>query len=193
MRQVVIDYFTKCMRTEEFANKSILEIGSRDVNGSVKPLIMNANPREYIGIDLQHGSKVDLILPAEEVLEHFGKKRFDVVVSTETLEHVIDWRKVIHNMKEVLKKKGFIYISVPDRAFGFHEYPYDCWRYEVIDMQRIFADMHIIHDLNIGQCVFFKAQKPESYTPIDLSNIALYSVITQTRTTQIQFPTHPPP
>ena len=188
MRQIILDYFAKCMRVEEFTNKAILEIGSRDVNGSLKPLIVDSNPHEYVGIDIQNGPNVDLILPAEELLEHFGTERFDVVVSTETLEHVIDWRKVIHSMKDVLKKRGFLYISVPDKTFGFHEYPFDCWRYEVPDMQKIFSDMQITHNLNIGQCIFVKAQKPESYSPVDLSKIPLYSMITKTRTTQIQIP-----
>ncbi|MGC9115947.1 MAG: methyltransferase domain-containing protein [Fervidicoccaceae archaeon] len=32
-----------------------------------------------------------------------------MVISTEILEHVQDWRKAVYNMKDVLKKGGYIY------------------------------------------------------------------------------------
>ncbi|MGC9069640.1 MAG: class I SAM-dependent methyltransferase, partial [Thermoprotei archaeon] len=68
-----------------------------------------ASPKEYIGVDIEPGKFVDVVLPAERLVEHFGPESFDVVISTETLEHVQDWRLVINNMKKVLKRGGYIY------------------------------------------------------------------------------------
>jgi len=41
-------------------------------------------------------------VPAENLIKRFGPESFDVVIATELLEHVIDWRRVINNMKTVL-------------------------------------------------------------------------------------------
>ena len=50
------------------------------------------------------------MLPAERLVDYFGPESFDVVVSTEVVEHVLDWRLVINNMKVVLKRGGLFYL-----------------------------------------------------------------------------------
>jgi len=57
------------------------------------------------------------VLPAERLVDYFGPESFDVVVSTEVVEHVLDWRLVINNMKVVLRRGGFIYLTTRSRAF----------------------------------------------------------------------------
>jgi len=109
----VLEFFIENTQKEEFENKRILEVGSRYVNGSVRPLIEKFfNPKEYIGVDIEKGKFVDVVCDAENLVDYFGRETFDVVISTELLEHVKDWRKVINNMKEVLKPNGYIYISL---------------------------------------------------------------------------------
>ncbi|MEM0085025.1 MAG: methyltransferase domain-containing protein [Candidatus Methanomethylicia archaeon] len=107
----VIEFFIEHVELEEFRDKRILEVGSKYINGSVRPFIERfLKPREYIGIDIEPGKFVDLILPAENVLKYFGEESFDVVIATELLEHVKNWRLVVYNMKAVLKSNGYIYI-----------------------------------------------------------------------------------
>jgi SAM-dependent methyltransferase len=106
----VIEFFINNIKIKEFNEKRILEVGSKYVNGSVRPLIEKfVHPKEYIGVDVEPGKYVDIILPAEKLVEHFGEEAFDIVISTELLEHVKDWRLVIINMKRVLKCGGYIY------------------------------------------------------------------------------------
>jgi SAM-dependent methyltransferase len=94
---------------EEFNDTRVLEVGSKFVNGSVRPLIKRfCKPKEYIGVDIEPGKYVDIVLPAEKIVEYFGVESFDVVISAETLEHIFDWRLVINNMKYVLKPNGYI-------------------------------------------------------------------------------------
>jgi hypothetical protein len=98
----VIEFFIENAEKHEFEGKSVLEVGSRYVNGSVRPLIERFfSPKEYLGVDIKRGRFVDLILPAEKLIEHFGPESFDVVIATELLEHVQDWRLVVSNLKEV--------------------------------------------------------------------------------------------
>ncbi len=54
-------------------------------------------------------------------------------------------------------------------------------------MKRIFADFEIIN-LTVDReapGMFLKAKKPENYVPIDLSDMALYSIVIGRRTKEI--------
>jgi SAM-dependent methyltransferase len=106
----VIELFIESVEKEEFEDKRVLEVGSKYINGSVRPLIERfCSPKEYIGVDIESGKFVDLVLPAERLLEYFGPESFDVVIATELLEHVLDWRLVVNNLKGVVKRGGYIY------------------------------------------------------------------------------------
>jgi SAM-dependent methyltransferase len=189
--QSVLEWFRNLVNNnpDEFNDKRILEVGSRDVNGSVRPIIEElCSPKEYVGIDIEEGKFVDLVLPAEKAADYFGEETFDVVISTEMLEHVKDWRLVINNMKNVLRADGMIYITTRSFGFKFHEYPFDYWRYEEIDMKKIFSDFKIISVKNEGKTcpgVFVKAMKTSGSPPPDLWDISLYSMVTNKRTKEI--------
>ena len=184
----VLEIFIESIKAEEFNEKRVLEVGSKYVNGSVRPLIEGFfSPQEYIGVDIESGKFVDLILPAEKLLGYFGSESFDVVVTTELLGHVMDWRLVVNNMKMILKRTGYIYITTRSRRFPYHSFPWDFWRYAVEDMGRIFMDFEVIALKKDHQApgVFLKARKPENYVPADLSDIALYSMVLGRRTRDI--------
>ena len=167
----------------------MLEVGSRYVNGSVRPLIERfSHPKEYVGVDIEDGRFVDLILPVERLVEHFGSEAFDIVISTELLEHVKDWRVAVENMKLVLKCGGIIYITTRSHGFQYHGYPYDFWRYDLEDMNKIFSDFTILMLEKDPECpgVFLKAIKPTNYKPNDLKSIALYSIAVGKRTLEVK-------
>jgi len=183
----VYEFFMRYVNVEEFNGKRILEVGSKYVNGGVRPLIERfCEPKEYVRTDIGSGRFVDLLLPAEK-LEYFGTEHFDVVISTEVLEHVQDWRLVINNIKKVLKRGGYAYITARSRGTPYHGYPYDFWRYEIEDGNRIFSDFEIIvvQKDEAGDGIFLKARKPESYKPVDLSSLPLYSILLGERTSRI--------
>ncbi len=176
----VIEFFMENVECEEFRDKRVLEVGSRYVNGSVRPLIERfCRPREYVGVDIEPGKYVDVVLPAEKLIDYFGPESFDVVISTEVLEHVRDWRLVVNNMKTVLKVDGYMYITTRSYGFPYHAYPYDFWRYELGDMIKIFGDFKIIKLARDHEApgVFLKARKPANWRPVDLSGIELYSIV----------------
>lgn len=187
----VIEFFIENVEREEFEGKRILEVGSKYVNGSVRPLIERfLSPKEYIGVDIEPGKFVDLILPAERLVEYFGPESFDVIIATELLEHVQDWRLVVRNFKEVLKCGGYIYVTTRSYGFPLHAYPYDFWRYEIEDMRRIFSDFEILKLVKDHEApgILLKARKPLNYSPNELQDIALYSMILGRRTASIPKP-----
>ena len=164
---------------EKINDKSIIEIGSLDVNGSLRPILEAMGPKEYIGVDIQKGPGVDVICKAEDLINHFGKERFDIVLSTEMLEHVKDWRKIVSNIKNICKPGGIILITTRSKGFPYHGYPYDFWRYEEDDMRKIFSDclLERIEKDKTLPGIFLKLRKPISFKENNLTQYSLYSVI----------------
>jgi len=184
----VLEFFVDNIKDEDFNSKRIIEVGSKYVNGSIQPIIKKYyHPKEYVGVDISPGKMVDLVLSVEELSNYFGADSFDTVISTEMIEHIKDWRLAINAMKTILKPNGTIFLTTRSKGFGYHGYPYDFWRYEVEDLEKIFSDFKIISlkkDKN-APGVFLKAQKNRTSAATDLSSIDLYSMILGKRTTKI--------
>lgn len=100
-----------------------LEVGSLDVNGSVREFFDGP----YVGIDMRDGPGVDVVGYAREL--PFDDATFDVVVSTEMLEHdPTPWLSMAE-MGRVLKPGGHLLITTRGNGFGEHNEPHDYWRY----------------------------------------------------------------
>jgi SAM-dependent methyltransferase len=103
----------------------VLEIGSQDVNGSIR----SACPAQfdYIGADFVSGKGVDIVLDDPYSLP-FEPETFDIVLSSSCFEHSeMFWIAFLEIMR-VLKPAGLFYLNVPSNG-GLHRYPVDCWRF----------------------------------------------------------------
>jgi len=162
--------------------KRVLEAGALDVNGSLRPVIDRCRPSEYVGVDIQKGRGVDRVCDVTGLIEMFGAESFDVVIATELIEHVRDWRKAIHNLKAICRKGGTLLVTTRSYGFEYHGFPDDYWRYEEADMKEIFTDCdieHIAQDPEWGVCI--KVRKADRFLEKDLSRLELYSVVTGRR------------
>ena len=168
---------------DEVEGKRVIEFGSLDVNGSLRPFIELLKPAEYVGIDIEKGPGVDIVCNAEDALERFGEESFDVVISTELLEHVKDWRKVVSNMKSICSPNGVILITTRSRGLHYHAAPYDFWRYELLDIQHIFSDCDIekLEKDRESPGVLAKTRKPRKFVETDLSSYELFSIVENKR------------
>jgi len=59
----------------------------------------------------------------------FRQASFDVVLCTQTLEHVTDPHVVLREMAALLKPGGKLYLTVPFLGDPLHQEPYDFYRY----------------------------------------------------------------
>lgn len=157
---------------------SILEVGSRDVNGSIRPFILEQHPLRYLGVDLQPGPFVDDVCDVVNLVQRFGREAFDVVISTEMLEHVQDWRSAVDNLKQVLAPGGVLALTTRSIGFPYHEFPGDYWRYEPRDLELIFGDFEILAIERLPSIgVGIVARKPRSVAgQVDLLEIELFQV-----------------
>ncbi|HEY5476635.1 MAG TPA: methyltransferase domain-containing protein [Tepidiformaceae bacterium] len=174
-----VDFVKQWIRPEEVRARDIIEVGSRDVNGSVGPHIGSLSPRGYVGVDIVEGPRVDRLCDVQDLVSVFGAESFDVVVATELLEHVEDWRGAIGNLKTVMRPGGSIFVTTRSVGFPKHDWPGDHWRFSIGDMAQIFADFDIEviqrDPFDIG--VFLKAQKPQEWIPLSLAGYNLYRVV----------------
>lgn len=103
---------------------SILDVGSLDVNGSLRTY---APPEAfYTGIDLIAGNGVDLVLD-DPYKYPFADGTIDMVVSTSCFEHDEMFWLTFLEMARVVSERGFVYINAPSR-WSYHHRP-DRWRF----------------------------------------------------------------
>ncbi|MDP9044901.1 MAG: class I SAM-dependent methyltransferase [Pseudomonadota bacterium] len=89
-----------------FEAARVLEVGSLDINGSVRELFSAC---DYTGVDLQLGPGVDLACQGQ--LVGFPTGHFDTTISAECLEHNPFWRETVANMLRMTRPGGLVLIS----------------------------------------------------------------------------------
>jgi SAM-dependent methyltransferase len=191
MDKYLIDLCENLCLSNEIENKTILEVGSRNVNGSFRDVLIKMKPLSYIGVDIQEGQYVDEICDINELTEKFNNKQFDIVVCTEVIEHVENWRNGIRNLMNITKIGGLMLLTSRSKGFGEHGFPNDYWRYELEDVQFIFQNwdvQHLSKDLFVNPNngnqdhygFFFKGRKKNDIIP-KLDDIELYNIKTDPR------------
>ena len=103
----------------------VLDIGSLDVNGSLRDF--RPVGAEYVGIDLEPGNGVDLVLP-DPYAYPFADGSFDMVVSTSCFEHDPMFWLTFLEAGRVLAPGGVLYINAPSSG-SYHTHPWDNWRF----------------------------------------------------------------
>jgi SAM-dependent methyltransferase len=107
------------------APELILEIGSQNINGSLRTCAPPGST--YIGVDLARGEGVDIVLDEPHTLP-FADEHFDATISSSCLEHDQLFWLTFLEMLRVTKIGGYVYINVPTNGW-YHSYPYDNWRF----------------------------------------------------------------
>jgi SAM-dependent methyltransferase len=178
MHQTVHEFVRRNLTEEEVAGKKVLEVGSLNVNGSVREYLTGLRPAEYVGVDMRPGPGVDFVCKAEDVSRFWTRGYFDVVISTEMLEHVLHWREAVTAMKHMVAPGGILMLTTRSVGFPLHEYPGDYWRFIIEDMRHIFSDMYVqaIEPDTLVSGVFVRASNIDDthLRPKDLSGYSVY-------------------
>ena len=140
------DFFKKYLEGKE--NLAVLDVGSYDVNGSLRPIFEFAgeswyaadnhghstsrglSPKKnyiYHGLDISSGPNVDIVRDGNKPFP-IKDGTYDAVVSSSTFEHDPQFWVTFREMVRVTKGGGYIHISTPS-AGPYHAYPQDCWRF----------------------------------------------------------------
>jgi SAM-dependent methyltransferase len=89
-----------------FINKKVLEVGSLNINGSIRVFFANC---DYLGIDVGPGKDVDLVCEGQN-LDH-PTNTYDTVGSCECFEHNPYWVETFNNMHRMTKSGGLVFMT----------------------------------------------------------------------------------
>jgi len=104
--QAQLDFvaIVRAMYPDYFVRKQVLEIGSLNINGSIRQFFEQC---AYVGVDLGEGRDVDVVAKGEDLTYDDGS--FDVVASCECFEHNPEWVATLNNM--IRMSRGLVFFS----------------------------------------------------------------------------------
>jgi len=134
-RMTAASGYTKLVARPLLHPRQGLDIGGADVNGSARPLIPCVDV--WTGLDVAPGPGVDTVWDATDTVGLYHiltVGAYDVVLCTEVLEHVENWRAIIKNIWLLLGSGGYAFITAaatdggswarrPHGARGEHDVP----------------------------------------------------------------------
>lgn len=115
-------------------NKKILDIGSG--GSSYHRFFPNR-----LSVDIDPARKPDIVADAHSL--PFKDGEFEVILSTEMLEHVKDPFQVERELRRVTVKGGILILSTRF-VFPLHDTPHDYWRFSKYGLRELFKEWEII-------------------------------------------------
>jgi SAM-dependent methyltransferase len=103
----------------------VVDLGAMNVNGSYRELL--PPPTEYVGVDLEQGPGVDVVLTDVHRLP-FEEGSIDIVMSGQMLEHCGQFWRIFSEIYRVLAPDGLAFMIAPS-AGPVHRFPVDCYRF----------------------------------------------------------------
>lgn len=132
MFEALLDWTRKVRAKHPFAAGNVLEIGSYNVNGSVRECFADAT--KYVGIDISAGPGVDWQFDAKEIGwpqidDWFDGSTPDTMLCYETLEHDPEFWRTVYAMHNFICHGGMMIVTTPTYRFPVHRYPLDAYRF----------------------------------------------------------------
>jgi SAM-dependent methyltransferase len=109
----------------------VLEVGSKDYGSTpdLRPFLPGC---QYVGIDMEAGKGVDLVLDLTDDLSAISARlpvaKFNTVICFSVLEHCCNPFKMCANISDLLNPGGLVFVSVPF-SWKIHGFPSDYWRF----------------------------------------------------------------
>jgi SAM-dependent methyltransferase len=133
-----------------------LDVGGRFINGSARRLLPYTT---WTVLDIKAAPDVDIV--ADAVTWH-PDHVYDVVLSTELLEHAPGWRKILRTCSSALRPGGYLFLSCastrrpPHGANGEPTLPEGEYYANVApeellpELERLFVDVHLTYQYPPG-------------------------------------------
>ena len=115
----------------KYVNKplKVLEIGSRVIPPQISQRnLFENNNWIYKGLDIENGENVDIVPSNPYDWQEIENNSFDVVISSQTFEHIPYFWVTAFEIGRILKDGGLALIIAPSSGTE-HRFPYDAFRY----------------------------------------------------------------
>jgi SAM-dependent methyltransferase len=147
----------------------IIDVGAKSyLNNPTYRFFFNKPKWKYLGLDLEAGDNVDIVVSDPYNWKEVPSDFADVIVSGQAFEHIEFPWLTIKEIFRVLKPGGICCIIAPSSG-AEHKYPHDCWRFYPDGMKALgkwagFKVVEIFTDWGLGewQDTFAVFQKPFS-------------------------------
>ena len=115
-QQKFFEQLAICFPDHFIDNVNVLEIGSQDINGTVRDYFQPA--ANYLGLDLGIAKGVDWTIPGEliELPDQWAR----VCISTECFEHAATWPQILLNMIRITQENGLLILSIAGHGRAGH-------------------------------------------------------------------------
>jgi SAM-dependent methyltransferase len=141
-----------------------LEVGSKDYGAVQIIRSIFGNRDEYVGVDMQEGTGVDVVLDFtdkfETIYEQLSGRRFGTIFCMSVMEHCDQPFKMAENLTCLLKPGGKLCLSVPF-AWKYHGFPSDYWRFTPQGVEKLFPKL----EFNPSDSLVSTSKKFEIYKP----------------------------
>lgn len=140
---------------------AVLDLGGRDINGSVRPLFPNADP--YVVVDIAPGETVDVVADAATWVPD---REYDVVVCCETFEHTASWPQICVTAYKALRSGGTFIATMAGPGRPEHSGVDGGWvlhdgeHYANVKPERLRAELE--------SCGFARVVVDQQYAPADV-------------------------
>lgn len=114
IQQIAFINRIKVLYPSYFNHVRVLDLGSLDINGNNRIFFEDS---VYIGLDIAPGKNVDVISTAHEYRD---ENLFDVIISTEMLEHDPHYRESLTNACTLLKPNGLFIFTCASKNRNIH-------------------------------------------------------------------------
>ncbi len=109
------------------SGKKILDVGCMDQDCSYRKLFEKMQV-QYIGLDIEHGPNVDIVMDEPYQWNSLKDESFDYVISGQAFEHIEYPWLTIKEIYKKMKPGGICCIIAPNTS-GEHKMPLDCYRF----------------------------------------------------------------
>jgi SAM-dependent methyltransferase len=111
-----------------------------DFGCGTKPYLslFDSDKIKYSGIDLAWNPHADVIIGTDSKVEA-SDETFDIVLSTQVLEHVEDPKGYLLEARRILQKDGLLVLTTHG-TWMYHPDPTDYWRWTSAGLQKIVID-----------------------------------------------------
>jgi SAM-dependent methyltransferase len=107
--------YVSMLLPEYFSNTDVLDVGALDVNGTNKDFF---GACRYTGLDIGPGPNVDVVSVCHEYEKPDAS--YDVVISTDSLEHDMFYDKSLKKMYSLLRPNGLLIFTCASDGRGEH-------------------------------------------------------------------------
>ena len=115
---------------------AVVEIGSHDY-GSTENFRELFPGNQYVGVDLQAGPGVDMVVDLTAGIGTLPEAHFGLAICCSVLEHTSRPWIMAENITRIVHKHGWLFVSVP-WVWRYHAYPDDYFRFSFRGVEALF-------------------------------------------------------